>query len=62
MSTLEFLKRLITEDRPPSEVSIVVIPTDSATWERAQKRIEDAKRALGPKFILHPANRIERKT
>lgn len=46
---------------PPKVIDGIRIEQDPATAAQLAQKVEEAKRFLGDRYLLHPSHRIERK-
>jgi len=54
-----FLRRFLPRSDPPT-VQTVIVETEEQLALRNQQRLEQAKQALGGRYVLHPSNKVLR--
>lgn len=59
MAATTVLRWLLPKSDPPM-VQRVVVETDEQLTLRNQERLEQAKRTLGGRYVLHPSNAVNR--
>ena len=60
MATTAVLRWLRPKSDPPV-VQTVIVETEEQLALRNQQRLEQAKRTLGGRYVLHPSNKVSRR-
>lgn len=57
---MKLLKLFMFEDQAPTEIALVHIETDEDKRAKYEAAIAAARKAMGKRLLVHPANRVQR--
>lgn len=59
MAATDVLRWFVPRSDPPV-VQTLIVETEERLVQRNQQRLEEAKQALGGRYVLHPSNKVAR--
>lgn len=57
---MKLIRKFMFMDGAPSEIHLVRIETDSEQRARIDAAIAAARKSMGARLLVHPANRVQR--